>query len=161
MARFDGDRAANDRDRAGLTPFPAAPRASARESGYGRSVVYGYTLRLHGIRFRGNVGASKSERAIPQEIVVDVELTLPVSALPKRDVKRDVVDYSKVADLVVEEGTATPHHLLETYAQGLIERLLRETPALKVKLAATKSRVPTTQAVDRAVVELEASRDGL
>jgi hypothetical protein len=38
---------------------------------------------------------------------------------------------------------------------------LRETPALKVKLAATKSRVPTTQAVDRAVVELEASRDGL
>ncbi|HEY2515712.1 MAG TPA: dihydroneopterin aldolase [Polyangiaceae bacterium] len=124
-------------------------------------MIHEYTLRLHGIRFRGNVGASRSERAIPQEIVVDVELTLPVSALPKRDVRRDVVDYNAVTDLVVAEGTGAPHHLLETYAQNLIVRLLKETPALRVKLAATKSRVPTTHSVDRAVIEIVASRGDL
>ena len=123
------------------------------------AVLTEYTLRLHGIRFRANVGASRSERSIPQELVVDVELTLPVSALPKQDVKREVVDYNAVAELVVAEGTAAPHHLLETYAQRLIARLLKETPALRVKLAATKLRVPTTHSVDRAVVELVASRD--
>jgi dihydroneopterin aldolase len=126
-----------------------------------RAVLHEYTLRLHGIRFRANVGASRSERSIPQELVVDVELTLPVSALPRHDVKREVVDYNAVAELVVAEGTAAPHHLLETYAQRLIARLLAETPALRVRLAATKLRVPTTHSVDRAVVELVASRDAV
>jgi dihydroneopterin aldolase len=118
-----------------------------------------YTLRLHAVRFRANLGASHSERALPQEIVVDVELTLPVSAFPKRDVRRDAVDYGKVADMIVEEGGAESYRLLETYAQRLIERLLRETPALRARVSATKLRVPTSHSVDRAVVELVADRE--
>jgi dihydroneopterin aldolase len=123
-------------------------------------MIHAYTLRLHGIRFRTNLGASHSERSIPQEIVVDVELTLPVSALPGRDQRRDAVDYDKVANVVVEEGRSERYRLLETYAQRLVARLLAETPALTVRIAATKLRVPTSQSVDRAVVELVASRDG-
>jgi len=119
-----------------------------------------YTLRLHAVRFRANLGASHSERALPQEIVVDVELTLPVSAFPKRDVRRDAVDYGTVADMIVEEGGAASYRLLETYAQRLVGRLLRETPALRVRVSATKLRVPTSHSVDRAVVELVADREG-
>jgi FolB domain-containing protein len=122
-------------------------------------MVTEYTLRLHAIRFRTNMGASRSEREIPQEIVVDIELTLPVSALPKRDLRRDAVDYGVIADLVVREGQAAPYHLLETYTARLVERLLAETPALRVRASATKLRVPTPHSVDRAVVELVATRD--
>jgi dihydroneopterin aldolase len=118
-----------------------------------------YTLRLQSIRFRANLGASHSERAIPQEIVVDVDLSLPVTALPRRDHKREVVDYSTIANLVVETGLAEPYRLLETYARVLVDRLLAETPAMRVRVAATKLRVPTSHSVDRAVVELVASRD--
>ena len=118
-----------------------------------------YTLRLHAIRFRANLGASHSERAIPQEIVVDVELTLPVSSLPRRDHKREVVDYNTIANIVVDTGLAEPYRLLETYARVLVDRLLAETPAMRVRVAATKLRVPTSHSVDRAVVELVASRD--
>jgi dihydroneopterin aldolase len=118
-----------------------------------------YTLRLHSIRFRAKLGASHSERALPQEIVVDVELTLPVSAFPKRDVRRDAVDYGAVADMVVEVGGAESYRLLETFAARLIDRLLRETPALRARVSATKLRVPTSHSVDRAVVELVADRD--
>jgi dihydroneopterin aldolase len=118
-----------------------------------------YTLRLHAIRFRANVGASRTERSLPQELVVDVELTLPLSALPARDHKKEVVDYDAVARLVVEEGQATPYHLLETYAQRLIDRLLAATPATRVRVAATKLRVPSMHSVDRAIVELVATRD--
>jgi dihydroneopterin aldolase len=122
-------------------------------------MILEYTLRLHAIRFRANLGASHSERAIPQEIVVDVDLTLPVGALPRRDHKREVVDYSTVANLVVETGLAEPYRLLETYARVLVDRLLAETPAVRVRVAATKLRVPTSHSVDRAIVELVASRD--
>jgi dihydroneopterin aldolase len=119
-----------------------------------------YTMRLQGVRFRANVGASHSERSLPQEIVVDVELTLPVSAFPKRDLRRDAVDYGAVADIVVEEGLAEPYRLLETFAHRLIDRLMRETPALRAKVSTTKLRVPTSHSVDRAVVELVVVRDG-
>jgi dihydroneopterin aldolase len=118
-----------------------------------------YTLRLHAIRFRANVGASRNERSLPQELVVDLELTLPTSALPARDHKREVVDYDAVARLVVEEGQATQYHLLETYAGRLIDRILEATPATRVRVAATKLRVPTMHSVDRALVELVATRD--
>jgi dihydroneopterin aldolase len=118
-----------------------------------------YVLRLQAIRFRANLGASSSERAIPQEIVVDVELTLPTSAMPEHDNKRDVVDYNAVANLVVEEGLAKPWRLLETYAARLVEQLLEKTPATRVKISATKLRVPTTHSVDKAVVELVGTRE--
>jgi dihydroneopterin aldolase len=117
-----------------------------------------YTLRLHGVRFRTNLGASHSERSVPQEIVVDVELVLPIGALPGHDRRQEAVDYDRVAGLVVEEGRAERYRLLETYARRLVERLLAETPALRVKISATKLRVPTMHNVDRAVVELSASR---
>lgn len=118
-----------------------------------------YTLRLHAVRFRANIGASAAERSIPQDLVVDVDLELPVSALPRRDAKREVVDYDLVVRLVVEVGLAEPYRLLEVYAQRLLEKLLLETPALRVRVAATKSRVPSTYSTDKAVIELIGTRE--
>jgi dihydroneopterin aldolase len=117
-----------------------------------------YTLRLRGVRFRANLGVSRSERCLPQEVVVDVDLLLPTDALPSRDRRQDVVDYDRVAGVVVEEGRAKRYRLIETYAQRLVERLLDETPAMRVAVAITKSRVPTAHSVDGAVVELVANR---
>jgi dihydroneopterin aldolase len=122
-------------------------------------VIREYTLRLHGVRFRATIGASAAERSIPQDLVVDVDLELPVSALPKRDAKREVVDYDRAVRLVVEVGLAEPYRLLEVYAQRVLERLLTETPALRVRVAVTKSRVPSTYSTDQAVVELIGSRE--
>ncbi len=121
-------------------------------------MIEDYTLRLHGIRFRTHLGASHSERALPQEIVVDVDLTLPVAALPPRDRRQDAVDYDAIATLVVQEGQAERYRLLETYARRLVERLMAETPAVVVRVAAAKARVPTKHDVGRAIVELVARR---
>ena len=118
-----------------------------------------YTLRLNAVRFRANIGASAAERSIPQDLVVDVILELPVSVLPKRDAKREVVDYDLVVRLVVEVGLAEPYRLLEVYVQRLLERLLVETPALRVRVAATKLRVPSTYSTDKAIVELVGTRE--
>jgi len=122
-------------------------------------MIHEYTLRLQAIRFRANIGASHFERSTPQEIVVDVELTLPVSALPKRDHRRDVVDYESIVNRVVELGLSEPYRLLETYAERLLAKLLAETPASRVSVAATKLRVPGSHNVDRAIVQLVGSKD--
>lgn len=121
-------------------------------------VVPTYKIALKGVRFRARVGASRSERDLPQDVTVDVTLTLPYSTMPQRDHVRDVFDYDAVARLVVEEGMARQHRLLESYTRVILERLLAETPATHVVVAVTKVRAPTTHSVDAITVELSAER---
>ncbi len=121
-------------------------------------VVPTYKIALKGVRFRARVGASRSERDLPQDVTVDVTLTLPYAAMPLRDQVRDVFDYDAVARLVVEEGMARQHRLLETYTRVVLERILAETPATHVVVAVTKVRAPTTHSVDAITVELSAER---
>jgi len=124
-------------------------------------VIAEYTLGLRKVRFQAHIGASRKERAIRQELLVDVDLVLPVSALPRRDRRRDVVDYDAVACAVVEESAAEGGFaLLETYAARVAARLLAQTPARRVRVAVTKAKVPTTHPVEAAVVEVVAVRDG-
>ncbi len=118
------------------------------------AVVEEYRLRLRAIRFLAHVGASRRERAVPQRILVDVELTLPAASLPARDHVHDVVDYDAVVRSVVEEGVTEPHRLLETYAVHVVNRLLAETPAMKVRVSVKKRRAPTTYPVSAAIVQI-------
>ena len=122
------------------------------------SVETTYKIALRGVRFRARVGASRSERDIPQDVVVDVALTLPYETMPKRDTVRDVFDYDKITRMIVEEGMARQHRLLETYTRSLLDRILTETPAIRVQVAVTKVRAPTTHSVDAVTVELTAER---
>lgn len=117
-----------------------------------------YRIILRGVRFRARMGASRSERDIPQDVSVDVDVTLPFERMPQTDNVREVFDYDWVARLVVEEGTAVSHRLLETYARLLLDRLLAETPATHIRVSVSKVRVPTTHSVDAVVVELSAAR---
>jgi 7,8-dihydroneopterin aldolase/epimerase/oxygenase len=121
-------------------------------------VIHSYTLRLRGIRFEANIGASAEERSVRQELVVDVDLSLSPDDLPERDVLSEVVDYEAIVRCVVEERASESYHLLETYAKRVVARLLAELPALRVRVAVTKKKVPTTYAVEEAVVELVGTR---
>lgn len=113
-----------------------------------------YALRLHGIRFKAHVGASREERATLQEVIVDVDLTLPVSSLPRRDHRRDVVDYDRVVTRVVECGSAEQYRLLEVVASRIVTCLLEDTPALRVRVLVRKLKAPTKYPLDSAAVEL-------
>lgn len=118
-----------------------------------------YKIRLEGIRFRGNHGVTDSERDLPQDFLVNAELTLPSSVLPPSDQLKFVFDYDRVSTLVVQEGTKQNYLLLETLAQRLLERLLAETPATRASVSIQKSRPPTKASVDAVSVELVATRD--
>ena len=117
-----------------------------------------YSIRLDGIRFRARHGASDAERYLLQDFVVDLEVVLPVELLPESDDRKSVYDYDALATLVVEEGTTKSYKLLETLAKRLLERLLKETPALGAAVRLRKFGPPTTASVDTVSIELA---DGL
>ena len=120
--------------------------------------VDGYRIRLEAIRFRGRHGVSRAERDLPQDFVVDLDVTLPVAALPRADARARVFDYDKLAALVVDEGTKSSYKLLETLAQRLVGRVLAETPAIAVAVRVKKFGPPTSASVDAVSVELTGRR---
>jgi dihydroneopterin aldolase len=120
--------------------------------------VRDYRIRLDGVRFRSKHGASMSERRLPQDFVANVELSLPPSALPRTDDRRDVVDYDRIASAIVDEGTSRSCRLLETLARRIVERIFADSPATSVRIAITKVRPPTSSSVEAASIELLVSR---
>lgn len=121
-------------------------------------LVETYRIRLEGIRFRARHGASRAERDLPQDFVVNLDVVLPVSALPRSDSRARVFDYDKLASLVVDEGTAVSYKLLETLAERLISRVLADTPAVAVQVQVKKFGPPTSASVDAVAVELTGRR---
>jgi dihydroneopterin aldolase len=117
-----------------------------------------YRIRLVGIRFRARHGVSRAERDLPQDFVVDLDVELPVSLLPRADARARVFDYDKLASLVVDEGTRVSYKLLETLADRLIERVLADTPAVSVTVQVKKFGPPTSASVDAVSVELTGRR---
>jgi dihydroneopterin aldolase len=122
------------------------------------ATVSTYSIRLEGIRFRARHGASVEERNLPQDFVVDLEVTLPVETLPSSDERRCVYDYDALASLVVAEGTRASYKLLETLAKRLLERVLDDTPALAATVRLRKFGPPTTVSVDTVAIELSGER---
>lgn len=117
-----------------------------------------YRIRLEGIRFRARHGASQAERDLLQDFVADLEVGLPLDALPASDKRSCVYDYDSLASLVVDEGTQTSYKLLETLARRLLDRVLSDTPALDATVRLRKFGPPTTVSVDTVSIELSGRR---
>ena len=117
-----------------------------------------YRIRLEGIRFRARHGASAAERDLPQDFVVDLEVSLAASALPASDDRSRVYDYDVLATLVVDEGTKASYKLLETLGRRLIDRVLADTPALSATVRVRKFGPPTQASVDTVAIELSGER---
>ncbi|HVK68383.1 MAG TPA: dihydroneopterin aldolase [Polyangium sp.] len=122
------------------------------------SIAQTYRIRLEGIRFRARHGVSRAERGLPQDFVVHVEVTLPITSLPRTDTLAKVFNYDKLATLVVDEGTHASYKLLEILAERLITRILADTPAIAVTVQVKKFGPPTSVSVDAVSVELSANR---
>jgi len=122
------------------------------------ALVDTYRIHLEGIRFRARHGVSRAERDLPQDFVVNLEVELPVSTLPRADALARVFDYDKLASLVVDEGTRVSYKLLEILAERLMARVLDDTPALFVRVQVKKFGPPTSASVDAVSVELTGRR---
>ncbi|MFL5799357.1 MAG: dihydroneopterin aldolase [Actinomycetota bacterium] len=104
---------------------------------------------MSGIRASGRHGASPGEQDHPQELVVDLDVTVE----PTGDHLEDTVDYRRLADAVRSAVESESHRLLETIARSVVEAVRREPKVLRVAATVHKPRAAERLGVGDVAVE--------
>ena len=82
----------------------------------------------HGIVCRSRIGVTREERAEPQELLVDIEVTLTAEARGTRDDLGETVDYVELAATAGAVAARDEYRLVETLAERIAATVGRETP---------------------------------
>lgn len=113
---------------------------------------------LQGIRLEARLGVSEDERALPQELELDVEVEADLAAAGASDDLRDTLDYGQLVDLCREVVEARDHRLLESIASTVAGRVLASPRASGVTVRVRKLAVPIDADLDFAQVTIHRHR---
>jgi len=116
------------------------------------------TVFLEAIEFYAYHGASDAEQQVGHRYRVDLRARLDVSKAGHSDVLLDTVDYGALAALVVREGRASQHRLVETLAERIAEAVFATFPVERVWLRVAKIAPPMDAICGAAGVEIERER---
>lgn len=116
-------------------------------------------IRVLGLEFHGFHGVPAPERELGHRYRVDVELELDLRAAGETDDVQATVDYAAAARAVVEEGTGPSVRLVETLAERIAARLLREFPPVEaVEVEVAKLHPPAPLPIQAAAVRIRRER---
>jgi len=111
---------------------------------------------IKGLRAKGFHGVRDYERRDGQEFVVDVTLRRPE---PSRDALAATVDYSRIANTVIDAIGGQPVNLIETLAQNIADQLLRDRPSLRsVRVSVHKPNAPLKVPFDDVICHVKRTR---
>ncbi len=96
------------------------------------------SLRLQDIECRSRIGVTPEERARPQSIRVDLDLSLDLEAAGNSDAIDLTVDYVTVVDRVQAIAAEREYRLVEALVRTLCRRLLEENPIFRVQVTVRK-----------------------
>ncbi|PZE86910.1 dihydroneopterin aldolase [Curtobacterium sp. MCBD17_032] len=102
------------------------------------------TIRLVGVRARGNHGVFEHERADGQDFVVDVAVEVDATAAADSDDLAETVHYGVLAEQVVAEVERDPVDLIETLAERIAAVVLTHRAALATEVTVHKPQAPVT-----------------
>jgi dihydroneopterin aldolase len=100
------------------------------------------SIRVLGIRAFGYHGVLLDEAREGQEFVVDIEVTLDMSAAAASDDLTDTVDYGALATMVVTTVTSTRYQLIEALADDIGRRLLDDPRVANAAVTVHKPQAP-------------------
>ncbi|PYY38010.1 dihydroneopterin aldolase [Curtobacterium sp. MCJR17_055] len=100
------------------------------------------TIRLVGVRARGNHGVFEHERADGQDFVVDVAVEVDATAAADSDDLAETVHYGVLAEQVVAEIERDPVDLIETLAERIAAAVLTHRAALATEVTVHKPQAP-------------------
>ncbi len=81
-----------------------------------------------GIACRSRIGVTAAERAKPQELLVDIDVTLTAQPPGTRDELGGTVDYAELAAIAQAVAGRDEYRLVETLAERIAATVGRETP---------------------------------
>ena len=112
------------------------------------------TIAVTGIGLRGRCGVTPEERALGQNIVVDVRLVPSGDAGAQSDDLDDTIDYGGVVDLVRGLVEEHEYNLIEHLATVIVDRLWDSAPLTEATVTVHKPAPPVSVPVTEACVEV-------
>ena len=84
-----------------------------------------------------HIGVSDWERALPQILLIDLEMALPNATSTTSDLVGDTIDYAMVSERIKSITSTHTFKLLEPLAHLIIETLEKEfkSPWMKIKIS--------------------------
>jgi len=114
---------------------------------------------LRGMTFEGRHGVGDAERAELQEIQLDVELLLDLSAAGASDALEQTVDYAAVFEICREHAEERSYRLLEALGDSVAGEVLSRFPRVdRVVVEVRKPGVPIDGFIDHAGVRIDRTR---
>jgi dihydroneopterin aldolase len=105
----------------------------------------------------GHHGAHEDERARGQLFAVDAEIEFD---FPRRDELSETVDYVQVIERIRELNEAYAFRLLETFAQAIAEKIVKDFRQVqRVRVRVKKLRVSVAAGIALDAVAAEVIRD--
>ena len=115
-------------------------------------------IRLQGMTFSAAHGASPGERTRERRFVVDLEVTADLRRAGATDDLADTVNYSTLYGVVRDVLKGPPVNLLESLAERIAERVLRDFPVPAVRVRVGKPGVPVDEG-SQAMASVEVYRE--
>ncbi|MEO8107314.1 MAG: dihydroneopterin aldolase [Actinomycetes bacterium] len=112
-------------------------------------------ISVRGIEGYGHHGVLPEERANGQPFVVDLRVCTDVSSAAASDDLEFAVDYSVLANEVVDIIEGEPCDLIETVAVRIAEKVLAHTRVTSVRVTVHKPRAPVGVPVADVAVTVE------
>jgi dihydroneopterin aldolase len=114
----------------------------------------GVIVSIEGLNLRGHCGVTPEERAVGQNLIVNVTLAPRKTRATRTDALEDTVDYGRVVDLARAVVEGTEHRLLERLATDIVERIWAEFSLVRLAVTVRKPAPPVAVPVDAACVEV-------
>ena len=110
--------------------------------------------------FMCNIGISRNERKIKQEIIIDVELFLETKKAAKKDNIKYTVDYFEVHSLLKDLVEKKEYKLIETLAETIAGAVLDRFPIKKVIVKVKKPKSLSKFNVKYTALEISREKNG-
>lgn len=115
-------------------------------------------LTIYQIEFHGHCGITEAERSIGQRLSVDVVLTYDFKKAAETDRLEETIDYDHLSAEIAQLGREQAVHLIETLAERIAERVLKNRQVHSVQIRLKKISPPCEAIHGGVVVECVRTR---
>lgn len=113
------------------------------------------SLLIGDLRLQAKVGVPKEERARPQEVLIQVEVSTNLSAASASDDLADAIDYGELLDTIEGVVGGGSFALLEHLAGTVVDAVYEFGGVTGVTVDVEKTAPPVSQQVGRVAVRIE------
>ena len=96
---------------------------------------------LHGLKLNTKIGVPDWERAVSQQLIIDVDIQLKGNQIFKSNDISKTIDYAMIESEIKIIALKHEHHLLEDFGEDIIGRLKEKFHFEKIILKISKQKI--------------------